>query len=87
VSHVGNHISYEDESVRSIIYPPETRKEDPEIERQYNLSHGSTKPGQQKRYYGPNWSPPEHKDQLKPKIDTDGHVEGIMYWHTNREAY
>jgi hypothetical protein len=75
-----------DESVGKIMYPKNQEKEDPEVYRRYVLSHGSYKPGEQKRHYGHDWNPPEYKESVEHKrLENDGsRVHDALYWKDNR---
>jgi hypothetical protein len=81
-------VSHKDESVRTIIYPPIKPEDDPIVAKHYGISHGSTKPGEQKRYYGPNWTAPEYLQTVESKrLGQDGGVQAALYWHEKRCMY
>lgn len=71
------------------MYPKEQEKEDPEVYRRYVLSHGSYKPGEQKRHYGPDWNPQEYRESVEHKrLENDGsRVHDALYWKDNRMRY
>ena len=71
------------------MYPKEQQKDDPEVYRRYVLSHGSYKPGEQKRHYGPDWNPNEYRESVEQKrLENDGsRVHDALYWKDNRIRY
>ncbi|KAJ2993232.1 hypothetical protein HDV02_002575 [Globomyces sp. JEL0801] len=75
-----------DESVGKIMYPKKPMPEDPKIIRQYVLSHGSFKPGEQKHHYGVDWKPKEYRETVeKRRLFNDGErVKKAIYWTEHR---
>jgi hypothetical protein len=71
------------------MYPTGPIEEDPEIYRRYLLSHGSYKPGEQKRHYGKSWTPPEVKEVTdRKKLGNDGNrVQAALHWNETAPKY